>query len=274
MQPKQIKFQHQLALNIQNGTKSATFRFFDDKNIRVGDTLEVVDKVQRDNPASWVCTGTIYVTEVLEKLVQDLHDGDWVGHETYASRDDFLQTMSGYYAQPIGDQSILKIVRFAYTAYSRGHQFLEASASTDKAQQLPAEVKLYADGGSRGNPGPSAGGFVVLNMQDQVLSKSSKYLGITTNNQAEYHALKGGLELCHTGGAKMVHVFMDSLLVVNQLKGIFKIKNRELWSINEAIKNLIPQFETVTFTHVPRELNRLADAEVNKALDAVKNQNE
>lgn len=143
-------------------------------------------------------------------------------------------------------------------------------------QQLPEaspktkEVKIYADGGSRGNPGPSAGGFVILDEDDQVLHESGKYLGITTNNQAEYHSLKGGLEAALKMGCRVVHVHMDSLLVVNQMKGIFKVKNRDLWPIHEAIKELVPKFEKVTFTHVPRELNKLADSMVNQTLDARK----
>src|SRR5690606_9882767 len=106
--------------------------------------------------------------------------------------------------------------------------------SMEKRTVLPpkskqtSEVKMYADGGSRGNPGPSAGGFVVLDMDDQLLLESGKYLGITTNNQAEYHSLKGGLEAAVKIGARKVHVYMDSLLVINQMKGIYKVKNRDL----------------------------------------------
>jgi ribonuclease HI len=132
------------------------------------------------------------------------------------------------------------------------------------------EIKLYADGGSRGNPGPSAGGYVLLDMQDQILHESGNYLGITTNNQAEYHSLKGGMEAALKLGAKKVNVFMDSMLVVNQMKGTYKVKNRDLWPIHEAIKQLVEKFDNVTFTHVPREYNKLADSMVNKTLDSVK----
>ena len=135
-----------------------------------------------------------------------------------------------------------------------------------------SELNEYADGGSRGNPGPSAGGFVILDMQDRLLFESGKYLGITTNNQAEYHSLKGGLEAALKMGSKTVHVFMDSQLVVNQMKGTYKVKNRDLWPIHEAINKLVAQFEKVEFTHVPREYNKLADGMVNKTLDSVKEQ--
>jgi ribonuclease HI/pterin-4a-carbinolamine dehydratase len=131
----------------------------------------------------------------------------------------------------------------------------------------PEKVKLFGDGGSRGNPGPSASGFVILNMEDTVLVDKGVYLGVTTNNQAEYTALRLGLEECAKMGIRQVEVYMDSLLVVNQMKGIFKVKNRDLWPIHDAIKQLIPKFDHVSFSHVPREFNKLADAAVNRALD-------
>ncbi len=129
------------------------------------------------------------------------------------------------------------------------------------------KLKLYADGGSRGNPGPSSSGFVIMDLNDNILYDEGIYLGITTNNQAEYTALKLGLEKCLEIGAKEVSVFMDSLLVVNQMKGIFKVRNREIWPIHDNISNLVKKFKKVEFQHVPREFNKLADAAVNRALD-------
>lgn len=134
-------------------------------------------------------------------------------------------------------------------------------------QSLPEEVKIFTDGGSRGNPGPSASGFVILDMEDNVLIDKGVYLGITTNNQAEYTALKLALEECLKMGTLEAQVYLDSLLVVNQMKGIFKVKNRDLWPIHDAIKQLAKQFKKISFSHVPREFNKLADAAVNRALD-------
>jgi ribonuclease HI/pterin-4a-carbinolamine dehydratase len=131
----------------------------------------------------------------------------------------------------------------------------------------PEKVKIFADGGSRGNPGPSASGFVVLDMEDKVLVDKGDYLGITTNNQAEYTALKLALEECKRLGVKEVMVYMDSLLVVNQMKGIFKVRNRDLWPIHDAITQLAKGFAAISYDHVPREFNKLADAAVNRALD-------
>jgi ribonuclease HI len=102
-----------------------------------------------------------------------------------------------------------------------------------------------------------------------VLEAGSEYLGFTTNSQAEYQALRLGLETAlQKFQARRVHVYMDSLLVVNQMKRIFKVKNRDLWPVHDAVQQLLSQFEKVSFDHVPRELNKLADAEVNKCLDA------
>lgn len=142
----------------------------------------------------------------------------------------------------------------------------QPKAMTD-AVPTHEEVKLFADGGSRGNPGPSASGFVLMDMEDNLLLDKGVYLGVTTNNQAEYTALKLGLEEAHKMGAREVEVYMDSLLVVNQMKGIFKVKNRDLWPIHNAIQQLVKGFKKVSFDHVPREFNKLADAAVNRALD-------
>ncbi|HVV66652.1 MAG TPA: 4a-hydroxytetrahydrobiopterin dehydratase [Candidatus Saccharimonadales bacterium] len=140
-------------------------------------------------------------------------------------------------------------------------------AAIVEPQAHPEKVKIFADGGSRGNPGPSASGFVVLDMEDNVLVDKGIYLGVTTNNQAEYTSLKLALEECRKMGVREVQVYMDSLLVVNQMKGIFKIKNRDLWPLHEAIKQLAKGFKKISFNHVPREFNKLADAAVNRALD-------
>ncbi|MCU0667687.1 MAG: ribonuclease HI family protein, partial [Patescibacteria group bacterium] len=131
-----------------------------------------------------------------------------------------------------------------------------------------SNVKLYTDGGSRGNPGPSALGYVIYDNNDIVIKDGSKYLGITTNNQAEYQAVKTGLEACKLLGASRVDVFLDSQLVANQLNGIYKIKNRDLWPIHTAIIAIKKEFtKGVSFTYIPRELNKAADAKVNEELD-------
>ena len=143
-------------------------------------------------------------------------------------------------------------------------QLNDVNKSSDNA------IVIYSDGGSRGNPGPSAAGYVVLNVQQEVIAEGGEYLGITTNNQAEYQGVRLGLEKAIELGYKKVDFKLDSMLVVNQMKGYYKIKNRELWPINERIRTLMTNFDRVTFTHVNRQFNQLADGMVNKTLDAHK----
>lgn len=129
-------------------------------------------------------------------------------------------------------------------------------------------VTIFSDGGSRGNPGPSAAGYIIINNLQEVITEGGEYLGITTSNQAEYQAVRLGLERALELGYKKVDFKIDSMLVVNQMKGQYKIKNRELWPIHERIRILMNDFDRVTFTHVNREFNQLADGIVNKTLDA------
>lgn len=268
---KQLKFNHELAKLIKNGQKTSTFRVNDDKDIRVGDTLQIIDKVDGDEPATWRIIGDADVVEVIVKPFGELSKEDYEGHRAYENPADLLAVLRRYYGPHVSATTPIKNVRFTFKAYGKPRNFLQAGeAGVVPSGQLPTEVKLYADGGSRGNPGPSALGYVICDEQNTVLREGSKYLGITTNNQAEYHALKSGLEACLAEQVREVEVYMDSLLVINQMKGVFKVKNRDLWPIFESIKQLSTNFKKITFSHVPRELNKLADAEVNKALDAIK----
>jgi mutator protein MutT len=127
---------------------------------------------------------------------------------------------------------------------------------------------VYSDGGSRGNPGPSAAGFVIMNEQEHVIHEGGAYLGIATNNIAEYQGVRLGLEKALQMGVRIVDFRIDSMLVVNQMNGSYTIKNRELWPIYERIIELAKHFDKVTYTHIKREFNQLADGMVNKILNA------
>ena len=133
---------------------------------------------------------------------------------------------------------------------------------------------LYTDGGARGNPGPAATGAVVLDGQGKEQGHFSTYLGIATNNQAEYQALILGLGRLqklindeHKLGDISVTVLMDSELIVCQLKGEYRVKNTELKPLFAKVEELSKKFGRVTFKHIPREQNTRADALVNKTLD-------
>ncbi len=107
-----------------------------------------------------------------------------------------------------------------------------------------------------------------MDSSQKIIAEGGEFLGITTNNQAEYHGVRIGLEKAKELGLKKIDFRLDSMLVVNQMNGVYSIKNRDLWPINERIRDLMGNFESVTFRHVPRESNQLADAQVNRTLDA------
>ena len=155
--------------------------------------------------------------------------------------------------------------------YTENHTVSDHSKNDTQVDVINTTKKhhtiIYSDGGSRGNPGPSAAAFVIMDEHQNVIDTGGEYLGITTNNQAEYQGVRLGLERARELGLHSIEFRIDSMLVVNQLRGSYKIKNRELWPINERIVALTETFERVRFTHVPRELNQQADSLVNALLD-------
>jgi len=128
-------------------------------------------------------------------------------------------------------------------------------------------IHLFTDGGSRGNPGPAASGAVLKTTDGEMLAQEMKYLGKTTNNQAEYTAIIIGLEKARDLGVDEVSVFMDSELATKQLNGEYRVKDPDIAKRFLEVKNLLHSFKKVTFTHVRREKNKEADALVNKCLD-------
>lgn len=264
---KQLKFEHQFAEAIKLGTKCATFRVNDDKDLRIGDTVQLVDKVDRDRPKTWIIPGELMIASVVSIALGDLTKDQMEQAESFDGPEEMLQTFRRFYGEHITMTTPILVLAFSYKPLESALPYLK---TTNSSGVYTGTVKLFADGGSRGNPGPSASGFVILDELNRMLHADNKYLGITTNNQAEYHALIMAMEWCLKQQIPIVHVHLDSMLVVNQLKGIFKVKNRDLWSLYETADCLSKQFREFSITHVPRELNKLADAEVNKALDAVK----
>ncbi|MFA5162786.1 MAG: ribonuclease HI family protein [Elusimicrobiales bacterium] len=131
-------------------------------------------------------------------------------------------------------------------------------------------MKLLAniDGGSRGNPGPAASAFVLVSEDGVSVGQAGVYIGKATNNRAEYFALKIALEAALEAGADEIEVRSDSLLLVNQFNGVYKIKDAGLFRMMSEIMALRRNFAAVRLAHVPREQNKAADALVNKTLDA------
>lgn len=125
---------------------------------------------------------------------------------------------------------------------------------------------LYTDGGARGNPGPAGIGYV-LNIPPQAMITGSQSIGRATNNQAEYRAVIAGLTRAASEEIQELDVFLDSQLIVEQLNGAYRIKDRTLQSLASQVKQLAEKFTHLTFTYVPRTANALADKLVNEAID-------
>ncbi len=129
------------------------------------------------------------------------------------------------------------------------------------------QVKINIDGGSRGNPGPGASAYVICDMQGKVLAQEGYFIPHCTNNQAEYTALKLALIKCAELGATELFIEGDSLLLVKQFIGEYKIKNPDLQARMHIIRTLAKQF-TIHIKHVLREFNKAPDALANNAMDA------
>ncbi|HVM90665.1 MAG TPA: ribonuclease HI family protein [Verrucomicrobiae bacterium] len=123
------------------------------------------------------------------------------------------------------------------------------------------------DGGARGNPGPAGIGVVIEDEHGRVLEEHAKFLGVKTNNQAEYEAGILALERCKKLGADSVQVFADSLLLVQQANGVYKVKHENIKPLFAQLRALMLQIGHVKFAHVRREKNTHADALSNKAMD-------
>ena len=129
------------------------------------------------------------------------------------------------------------------------------------------KARLSTDGGARGNPGPAAYGYVLETDDGTVLDARGEKIGVATNNVAEYRALIAGLEAALAHGVTALEVVSDSELLVKQMRGEYKVKNRALQELFLEASRLARQIHRVTYTAVRRERNELADSLVNEALD-------
>jgi len=129
------------------------------------------------------------------------------------------------------------------------------------------EATLFADGGSRGNPGPAASGAVLLDPNGDLLEEIGAYLGVATNNVAEWTALVLGLEAAQRLGIKRLAVRLDSELVVKQIRGEYRVKHAGLQPLYMRARRLLVAFAEIDIRHIPRKQNALADRLVNVVLD-------
>lgn len=132
----------------------------------------------------------------------------------------------------------------------------------------PERVVVCVDGGARGNPGPSGIGVVVTDIEGNEIDRASDYIGVATNNVAEYRALLLGLERARALGARCVEVVNDSELIARQVAGEYKVKNEGLRPLHAQAVEALEQFEAWSIRSVPRAENETADGLVNEAIDS------
>jgi ribonuclease HI len=139
--------------------------------------------------------------------------------------------------------------------------------SESPAARLDGVYTANIDGAARGNPGPASYGLVLRRPDGTPLESLGKYIGRHTNNVAEYYALIAALDYAVANGIKRLRVQSDSQLIVNQIKGLYKVKHPDLRPLHERAKKLAAGLEAFAIQYVPREQNHEADAAANAALD-------
>ena len=130
-------------------------------------------------------------------------------------------------------------------------------------------ITINVDGASRGNPGPSGIGYCVHDNSGQIVERGGEFIGFATSRIAEYCAMRKGVERAIELGYQTVRFISDSLMVVNQLNGVFTVKNQDIMPIYKDIQAKLEQLEAVSFVHVPRTKNAVADSEANAAIDKI-----
>ena len=150
------------------------------------------------------------------------------------------------------------------TPKASGRLFAEPDSSSAR---LDGVYTANIDGAARGNPGPASYGVVLRRPDGTPLESFGKYIGRHTNNVAEYYALIAALDYAAANGIKRLRVQSDSQLIVNQMKGLYKVKHPDLRPLHERAKKMAAGLEAFAIQYVPREQNREADAAANAALD-------
>jgi ribonuclease HI len=151
------------------------------------------------------------------------------------------------------------------TSKAPGRLFAEPESPSAR---LDGAFTANIDGAARGNPGPASYGVVLRRPDGTPLESLGKYIGRHTNNVAEYYALIAALDYAAANGIKRLRVRSDSQLIVNQVKGLYKVKHPDLRPLHERAKKMAAGLEAFTIQYVPREQNREADMAANAALDS------
>ncbi|MGH9388625.1 MAG: ribonuclease HI family protein [Vicinamibacteria bacterium] len=142
-----------------------------------------------------------------------------------------------------------------------------ALSTAADALSAPSSARVYFDGASRGNPGPSGAGALIQDADGTILAEVAKYLGEFTNNMAEYLALSLALKEALRLGIRRVDLYSDSELLVKQINGEYRVKDEKLKLLNKSVRDVLSSFEFYEIRHIPREQNREADRLANRAID-------
>jgi len=142
-----------------------------------------------------------------------------------------------------------------------------SSSSENVYRNVANGATIYTDGASRGNPGPAGIGYYIIDENGVEVKRGGEFIGFATSRVAEYYGLKEACEQAIQLGYKSVRFVSDSLMLVNQMNGIYAVKNRDVQLIYNDIQELLKQFDAVAFVHVRREYNREADEQANLVID-------
>ncbi len=146
---------------------------------------------------------------------------------------------------------------------------LIGSEHANLSRSTANSIIINVDGASRGNPGPSGIGYCIHDIDGRIVEKGGEFIGFATSRMAEYYAMRKGIERATELGYKTARFISDSLMVVNQLNGVFRVKNQDIMQVYRDIQDKIKFFDAVSFIHVSRSQNAIADSEANEAIDKI-----
>ncbi|MBQ1372636.1 reverse transcriptase-like protein [Candidatus Saccharibacteria bacterium] len=166
------------------------------------------------------------------------------------------------------DEASSMVLQIMHERAHPGEAVKELRAKTEGNLTEDGVVTIYTDGGSRGNPGPSGLGYYIVDQHGEEVKRGGVFLGMSNSRLAEYYGLKEGVEQAIELGYKKVNFVSDCLMMVNQMNGVYQVKNKDLLQVYNDILKLLENLESFSFKHVPRYKNQEADAEVNRVIDA------
>ena len=205
--------------------------------------------------------GNLYVVYEVQLQNEDVK----ITSERYLS---YLWASSEKYAELELDEASNMVLRITNSKLEQGTLAGRELGEADKNETAAQDSAIiYTDGGSRGNPGPSSLGYYIIDKNGREIKRGGEFLGFSSSRLAEYYGLKAGLEQAIELGLKHVDFRSDSLMLVNQMNGIYKVKNTDLMQVHNDVLKLLEKLDSYSFMHVPRSQNVEADAEVNKILD-------